>query len=398
MSHLLTQGRFSKPHKRIRWPRIAVIAGLLLLSVLPVAAEGQNAAVRSDPAQLEVNAGQIATLTVMLADAQSVYGIDVSASFDPQLVEVVDADPAKEGVQMTPGAFPQPDFVARNVADNQAGTLRYAITQISPTEAVSGSGPIFSVQFRAKAASGQAPFTITSVEMTDRDGIALAVQPENGVIRVLPAGGTAPPTATSTATLPPPATAAPPTPTGLAATQAPLAAPANSPTPIPPTETAVPSLEPSPAPELPAANVATAPPLDTPAGSSQPAAAVADESAATENTLLAPEITPLAPPTSQAVAMAATPESVARGPVAMDAQSPDASLDSSPVDQAASNSQSATTNEDLPGITRQPRPHVYSAQPRMSPREQGTLLLVIGVGALAFAALTALLMFIIWRR
>ena len=31
--------------------------------------------------------GQIATLNVVLADAQNVYGIDVSATFDPQLVE-----------------------------------------------------------------------------------------------------------------------------------------------------------------------------------------------------------------------------------------------------------------------------------------------------------------------
>ena len=171
----------------------------MLLTVLPAAAEGQNAIVRSDPAQLEVNAGQIATLSVVLADAQNVYGIDVSATFDPQLVEVVDADPAKEGVQATPGAFPKPDFVARNVADNQAGTLRYAVTQVNPTEPVSGSGVIFTVQFRAKAPSGQSAFTIASVDLTDLDGIALGVQPESGMIRIMPAGQATPTTAAPTA-------------------------------------------------------------------------------------------------------------------------------------------------------------------------------------------------------
>jgi hypothetical protein len=160
----------------------------VLLSVLPAAAAGQNAIVRSDPAQLEVNAGQIATLSVVLAYAQNVYGIDVSATFDPQLVEVVDADSAKAGIQATPGAFPKPDFVARNVADNQAGTLRYAVTQVNPTEPVSGSGVIFTVQFRAKAPSGQSAFTISSVDLTDLDGIALGVQPESGMIRIVPAG------------------------------------------------------------------------------------------------------------------------------------------------------------------------------------------------------------------
>ena len=77
-----------------------------------------------------------------------------------KLVEVVDADPAREGVQFTPGTFPQPDFVARNVADNEAGTLRYVITQVHPTEPASGDGVLFTVQFRAQADSGEGTFTL----------------------------------------------------------------------------------------------------------------------------------------------------------------------------------------------------------------------------------------------
>lgn len=379
-------------YKRLHWPGFALITGVLVLSFLPVAAEGQNATVRSDPVQLEVSAGQTATLTVMLADAQSVYGIDVSASFDPQLVEVVDTDPAKDGVQMMPGTFPQPDFVARNVADNQAGTLRYAITQVHPTEAVTGSGPIFSVQFRAKASGGQAPFTITSVEMTDRDGIALDVQSENGVIRVLSTGQTVLPTSIPTATLPAPtATDVPPTATGVAAPQAATSAPTDSPTPIPPTVTPAPSTAPSPTPEPPAASVATVPVLDTPAESVQPAAAVAVETSLTENTLLAT-------PTSQAIAVAETPEAVAPEPESMDAELADASADNSAVDQSDSDLQHATPTADRPSQPRQAQPHVQSVETRMPREEQSTLLLILGVGALVIAAVTALLMVLIWRR
>ena len=96
------------------WRQVAVILFLALLSALPASAQGQTAVVRSDPAVLEISPGQVATLTIILADAQDVYGIDVRATFDPQRVEVVDADPAKDGVQLAPGTFPQPDFVARN--------------------------------------------------------------------------------------------------------------------------------------------------------------------------------------------------------------------------------------------------------------------------------------------
>jgi len=207
----------------MRWPRLGAILGLVLLTVLPAAAAGQNAVVRSDPAQLEVNAGQIATLSVVLADAQNVYGIDVSATFDPQLVEVVDADPAKDGIQATPGAFPKPDFVARNVADNQAGTLRYAITQINPTEPASGTGVLFTVQLQAKAAGGEAPFTIGPLEMADRTGQLLDVQAESSVIRVVPAEQATPtqaPAAAVTESTPAPTPAA----AGPTATPTPAAA------------------------------------------------------------------------------------------------------------------------------------------------------------------------------
>lgn len=158
--------------------------------VLPVAAQDQPAIVRSDPAVLEIAPGEVATLTVVLTGARDVYGIDLRAVFDPQLVEVIDADPAREGAQFSPGTFPQPDFLVRNVADNQAGTLHYAIAQVNPTEPASGDGVLFTVQLRALAESGEGAFTIGPVEMADRTGVILDVQMESGLIRITPTGQT----------------------------------------------------------------------------------------------------------------------------------------------------------------------------------------------------------------
>lgn len=177
---------------RLCWVGLGVILSLALVMVLPAAAQDPTAIVRSDPAVLELAPGEMATLTVVLAGAQNVYGIDVRAAFDPQLVEVVDADPASEGVQLSPGTFPQPDFPVRNEADNQAGTLRYVVTQVNPTEPVSGDGVIFTVQLRALADSGEGAFTIGPIEMADRTGNLLAVQTENGLIRISPAEQQAP--------------------------------------------------------------------------------------------------------------------------------------------------------------------------------------------------------------
>ncbi len=157
----------------------------LLLAVLPAAAQEQPAVVRSDRAVIDLAPGQTATVSVVLTEAREVYGIDVRAAFDPQLVEVVDADPAREGVQFTPGTFPQPDFLVRNVADNQAGTLRYVITQVNPTVPASGTGVIFTLQLRARADSGESSFTVGPVEMADRNGTLLPVRTENSLIRIV---------------------------------------------------------------------------------------------------------------------------------------------------------------------------------------------------------------------
>ena len=115
----------------------------MLFCVVPAAAQGQNAVVRLTRLSSRSLWARWPRCRLVLADAQNAYGIDVRATFDPQVVEVVDADPAKDGIQLSPGTFPQPDFVARNVADNQAGTLRYAITQVNPTQPVSGTGVHF---------------------------------------------------------------------------------------------------------------------------------------------------------------------------------------------------------------------------------------------------------------
>ena len=153
---------------------IGALIGLTLLLALPVAGQGESAVVRTDPTVIEVAAGQTATVQFVLADAQNAYGIDVHATFDPKVVEVVDADPGADGVQMTPGDFLRPDFVVRNVADNEKGTLRYALTQVNPTQPVSGTGVIFTVQFRGKAA-GETALTLAPVELADRQGQLLPV-------------------------------------------------------------------------------------------------------------------------------------------------------------------------------------------------------------------------------
>ena len=197
----------------------AVAILITIAAARPIWAQGSGGAtILFDPASVDVAAGQMVTLNIVLEDASEAYGIDLRASFDPALVEIVDADSAQDGVQMTPGAFLKPDFVVRNAADNTTGALRYVMTQVNPTLPATGSGVILSLQARGKAA-GQAVFIVESVEMADRRGEALVVRPQNETVRLAPSPGIAPTLA--------------PAPTSVVAPASTTVEPATSPAPSP---------------------------------------------------------------------------------------------------------------------------------------------------------------------
>jgi hypothetical protein len=188
---------------------------LALWPAQPVWAQGGPAIVRPEPKLLNVGQGQVETLEILLENAQDVYGIDVRASFDPAVVEVVDADPSRDGIQMTPGSFVKPDFMVRNVADNEAGTLQYVITQVNPSEPVTGTGVILSVQFRGKVLGQQSELTIGFVEIADRRGVKLSVQGQNGALAVVQPKPPTPAPVPSATPVPPASPTAPPTRTAV---------------------------------------------------------------------------------------------------------------------------------------------------------------------------------------
>jgi hypothetical protein len=75
---------------------------------------------------------------------------------------VIDANLGKPGVQIDPAECPQPDFIARNSADNTAGTIKYAVTQLSPTPAFSGDCTVAHIHFAAQEAT---PTMVTFAEL-----------------------------------------------------------------------------------------------------------------------------------------------------------------------------------------------------------------------------------------
>ncbi len=111
-------------------------------------ARAETATVRVDPEFGTVEVGETTDIEFIIQDVSDLYGIDIQVDYDALLLEVVDADAGRDGIQVTEGEFPYPDFVAENDADNSTGTIRYVVTQLNPRDPAEGSGVIMTVRFR----------------------------------------------------------------------------------------------------------------------------------------------------------------------------------------------------------------------------------------------------------
>ena len=79
----------------------------------------------------------------------------------------------------------QPDFVVRNVADNTAGMIRYAATQVSRPESATGSGPVARIRFTALK-PGQFTMPFISYELSDRNGGMILSTPQSCTVTFEP--------------------------------------------------------------------------------------------------------------------------------------------------------------------------------------------------------------------
>lgn len=185
----------SRIARRIRSACFAVSAGAILaLSGLGAVSAQQDvpATLAFSPVPAPIEAGQQATYVLGIANATRLFGADIEISFDPKAVAIVDADPAKEGVQVRIGPFLDPGFVVYNVADNAAGKLRVTFTQVAPRPAANGNGGILS--FDLKATGGGAPALKVSAALLARnDGSPQPVSlPSTGVTPAAPQGSPVP--------------------------------------------------------------------------------------------------------------------------------------------------------------------------------------------------------------
>lgn len=171
---------------------VALIVGLPLASALAAGTVAQLV-----PSTQTISTGATTTVTFHVADVENLYGYQAEITFDPAVVEVVDADGGTTGIQVSLGSWLSQDFVFRNEADNSAGTILLAVSQLAPSPAVSGSGDLATITFRGLA-MGVSAIRFTDLTLANMDSEVIAVTQQHAQLAV--SNGTPLPTTTPTPT------------------------------------------------------------------------------------------------------------------------------------------------------------------------------------------------------
>jgi hypothetical protein len=147
--------------------------------------------VRFDPASGQLALGQTATMNVRVENIANMFGFQTTIRFDPNVLEVVDADAGASGVQIGVGNMwptdPAKVHVVQNTADNATGQINFAATLLGSTPALNGSGNVASIQFRGKAA-GTTPVTFSSIQLVDASAKVIPVSRTDGQVTVTSSG------------------------------------------------------------------------------------------------------------------------------------------------------------------------------------------------------------------
>jgi hypothetical protein len=178
-----------KQHKK--FASLVGLLSVLALAVLPAAAHAAGQPqLQLTANKSQVKVGQQVIVEVRVKDAPTVYGADVRLSFDPALLEVVDADPGTEGIQVRPGRFlnASQGFFLQHQVDNTAGTIDYALTLLNPAPPAQGNGVLVQVTFRARS-SGRTTVSISEGLFGTQTGETIAPRLGSVGIEVRPRGG-----------------------------------------------------------------------------------------------------------------------------------------------------------------------------------------------------------------
>ncbi len=127
----------------MRRRRLLVLALLVALAVLPSASAAalEPATLRLVPAAGTYGMGDTVTVELWLHDAVALYGLDIRVRFDPGSAQGL-------GAPTPDTTFFVPDMLLYADVDNGVGEFRYAGIRVNPSEPVSGTGRLLTMELQ----------------------------------------------------------------------------------------------------------------------------------------------------------------------------------------------------------------------------------------------------------
>jgi hypothetical protein len=159
----------------------------LALPNIPAVAQNSQVVLRFDPPALGLSPDAQGTVDVLVENVQALYGLQFQFAFDPDILEVIDADPDKEGVQVKPADCWKDGFVAVNQVDNENGQIAFAATLLRPALAINGNRPIATITFAARK-NGTSGLRVESAILSTRNAEAISYTQQAGAIGVNASG------------------------------------------------------------------------------------------------------------------------------------------------------------------------------------------------------------------
>jgi hypothetical protein len=172
-------------HSIYQFTRIMCLLFAALAFGMPVRA--QTARLRTDPLALGVKPGSQSSLSIVFDHVEQLYGLEVHLSFDPAVIQVVDANPAITGVQVEQASWLKDAFIATNKVDNKHGTIDFAAMLLSPAEPVSGRRPALTFKVQG-VQDGSTPLSINDAILVSQDGMLIPTEVQSGIVSVSSSG------------------------------------------------------------------------------------------------------------------------------------------------------------------------------------------------------------------
>ncbi|MEM7533926.1 MAG: cohesin domain-containing protein [Chloroflexota bacterium] len=135
------------------------------------------------PEEIDLFPNEVVTASIVVSDITALYGTQLELSYDPDVIEIVDAYDFAGGTQIQHGSFLTAETTIKNVVDPVNGTIHFAISLQGAEPGANGSGTL--AQFAIKGlVTGSSPISLTNVVLSDPQSQAISYTAQSGQVIV----------------------------------------------------------------------------------------------------------------------------------------------------------------------------------------------------------------------